>query len=149
MKNLIFTLAGIACLSLSGCNDDDDDVTRMEPAASRMEMLTGRDWLLVSDAAMLDNATPDALKTSTFSKDDIFRFRPNGEAIRDEGPTKEDGKPQIVEVAKWSFMNEERALDVAFKTLPLNDEIVELTRNRLVLRRTLNGAVRLTTFEAM
>src|SRR5687767_1410452 len=123
MKNLLLTLAGIACLSLTACDDDDDAVNSIEPTASRMEMITGSDWVLVSDSDLAATGLPEELKTSRFSQDDIFRFRANGEAIRDEGPTKENGNPQIVEVAQWSFMNEERSLDAGFESLPLNDEI--------------------------
>ncbi|MFC5271064.1 hypothetical protein [Adhaeribacter terreus] len=142
-------MAGIACLALTACdNDDDDAVNSVAPTASRMELITSTNWTLVSSDEIAFNDLPDALKTSPFSRDDIFRFKANGEAVRDEGPTKEEGKPQIVEVARWSFLNQERNLDAGFKSLPLNDEIVELTKRRMVLRRLVGNTEKLTVFEA-
>ena len=38
MKNLLFTLAGIACLALAGCNDNNDaPKNKIAPTASRLK----------------------------------------------------------------------------------------------------------------
>jgi len=148
MKNLLITLAGIACLALSAC-DDDNDNNNVEPIASRMVLLTNKDWVLVSNVQTMNGRSIDnTLEISPKAKDDVFRFSENGEAIRDEGPSKEEGNPQTVETAQWSFANEEKSLDVAFDTMPIKDEIVELTKNKLVLRNFDGQRESIITFQA-
>jgi hypothetical protein len=81
-------------------------------------------------------------------RDDVFRFSENGQAVREEGATREEGKPLVVDSGTWSFMNQEQQLQVAFQDKPFEDQIVELSAQKLVLRN-INGAVEtITVFEA-
>ena len=150
MKNLLFTLAGIATLALAGCDNDDDDVTNsVEPTATRTEIIASNDWIMASSIQTESGRTVDLLAAQpATAQDDVFKFQPTGEVRREEGATKEMGNSDVVDTGTWVFMNEEKDLKVDLKSMPVNDQIVELTRERLVLRNFDGIKETLTTFQA-
>jgi hypothetical protein len=150
MKTKLFLFAAVAAFAFSACDKNDDDKVNPNPQQNRTEMLVDREWMITSSVETVNGQTIDNFETvPVTSQDDIFRFNVNGEAIRDEGATKENGNPQIVEIAPWAFAQEERMLHVDFVSMPTNDEIVEISPTRLVLRNEGLNGVTITTFEAV
>ena len=150
MKNLLFTLAGIATFAFAGCDNDDDDVANtVEPTATRTELLTASDWMMTAAVQTEDGQTTDlfAAQPAT-AQDDVFSFDAVGQAVREEGATKEVGNSDVVDSGQWSFMNEEKDLKVDLQSMPMNDQIVELTKDRLVVRNFDGERETLTTFQA-
>jgi len=149
MKNLLLLLAGAATICFYGCDNDDDDANVVEPMATRTEMITATDWTMSSAITMENGQTIDLLAAQPVTaQDDVFKFEDNGEAVREEGATKEAGSSDVVETGTWSFMNEEQALKLDLQTLQVNDQIVELTNDRLVIRNFDGASESITTFEA-
>src|SRR5687768_12650415 len=149
MKNLLLLLAGAATICFYGCDNDDDDANVVEPMATRTEMITATDWTMSSAITMENGQTIDLLAAQPVTaQDDVFKFEDNGEAVREEGATKEAGSSDVVETGTWSFMNEEQALKLDLQTLQVNDQIVELTNDRLVIRNFDGTSESITTFEA-
>jgi len=149
MKNLLLLLAGAATICFYGCDNDDDDANVVEPMATRTEMITATDWTMSSAITMENGQTIDLLAAQPVTaQDDVFKFEDNGEAVREEGATKEAGSSDVVEIGTWSFMNEEQALKLDLQTLQVNDQIVELTNDRLVIRNFDGTSESITTFEA-
>ena len=149
MKNLLLLLAGAATICFYGCDNDDDDANMVEPAATRTEMITSTDWTMSSAITMENGQTIDVLAAQPLTaQDDVFVFEENGEAVREEGATKEAGSSDIVDTGTWSFMNEEKDLKVDLQSMSVNDQIVELTNDRLVIRKFDGTVESITTFEA-
>lgn len=150
MKNLLFTLAGIATLALAGCDNDDDDATNsVEPSATRTEIIASTDWIMASSIQTESGRTVDLLAAQpATAQDDVFKFSSTGEVKREEGATKEVGNSDVVDTGTWAFMNEEKDLKIDMKTMPVNDKIVELNRERLVIRNFDGVSETVTTFQA-
>lgn len=150
MKNLLFTLAGIVTLTFAGCNDDDDDAANTAtPTATRTEMISASDWMMTSAVKVENGNSIDLFKAQpATAQDDVFKFEESGKAVREEGATKDVGASDVVDTGQWSFMNEEKDLKVDLQSMPLNDQIVELTRERLVIRNFDGQSETITTFQA-
>ena len=149
MKNLLLMLAGAATICFYGCdNDDDDAANTVEPTASRTEMISSTDWMMESAVMVENGQTVDLLAAQPeTAQDDVFKFEESGKAIREEGATREVGNSDVVDTGTWSFMNEEQDLKVDLKSMPVNDQIVELTRDRLVVRKFDGTREAITTFQ--
>ena len=149
MKNLLLLLAGVATIGFTGCDDDDDDsVDNMDPA-TRTEMITSTDWIMVSAVETANGQTVDIFAAvPATAQDDVFNFSENGAVAREEGITREVGSADVVDAGTWAFMNQEQALKLDLKSLPVNDQIVELTNERLVLRNFDGSRENITTFQA-
>ena len=149
MKNLLLLLAWAATICFYGCDNDEEDTNVVEPTASRTEMISSTDWTMTSAVMMENGQTVDLLAAQPVTaQDDVFKFEANGEAVREEGATKEDGSTDIVDKGTWSFMNEEKDLKVDLQSMPVNDQIVELTKDRLVVRNFDGTREAITTFQA-
>jgi len=150
MKNLLFTLAGIATFAFAGCNDEDEDVAKtVAPTASRTEMITTKDWMMTSAVQVENGNSVDLFAAQPVtSRDDVFKFEESGKAIREEGATREDGSSDVVDSGQWSFINEEKDLKVDLQSMRMNDQIVELTKDRLVVRNFDGKSEIVTTFLA-
>lgn len=150
MKNLLLLLACAASISFYGCDDDDDDAAdNMDPVASRTELITATDWMMVSAVETENGQTVDLLAAQPVTaRDDIFNFEQEGAVVREEGATREAGNSDVVEAGTWVFMNEEKDLKVDLQSMPVNDQIVELSKDRLVLRDFDGVSETITTFQA-
>ena len=149
MKNLLFLLAGATVICFSGCdNDDDDNVNNMDPA-TRTELISSTDWMMVSAVETENGQTVDLFAAQpTTAQDDVFNFSEDGAVVREEGVTKAVEAADIVDTGTWSFMNEERDLKIEMQTLPVNDQIVELSKEKLVLRNFDGVSETISTFRA-
>ena len=149
MKNLLLMLAGAATICFYGCDNEDDDDNVVEPSASRTEMITSTDWTMESSVMVQDGQTVDLLAAQpATSQDDVFKFEESGKAVREEGETKDVGNSDVVDTGTWSFMNEEKDLKVDLKSMPVEDQIVELSKDRLVIRKFDGDRESITTFQA-
>ncbi len=150
MKNLLFLLAGIATIAFTGCDNDDDDVARsVEPSASNTEIIASNSWIMESAVQVENGEAIDLFEAQALTaRDDVFRFDEHGEALRAEGATREEGASDVVDIGTWSFVNEEKDLKVELESLPVNDQIVELSRSKLVLRKFDGERETVTTFLA-
>jgi hypothetical protein len=149
MKNLLLLLAGTTIICFSGCNDDDDNnVNTMDPA-TRTELISSNDWMMVSAVQTENGQTVDLFTAQPVTaQDDVFNFSEDGAVIREEGVTKEATAADVVDSGTWSFMNEERELKIEMQSLPVNDQIVELSKDRLVLRNFDGQSEIISTFRA-
>lgn len=148
MKNLLLLLAGAATICFYGCNDDDDNDNVVEPTATRTEMISSTDWTMASSVMIENGQTVDMLAAQPVTaQDDVFKFEVSGKAIREEGATREAGNTDVVDSGTWSFMNEEQNLKVDMKSLPVEDQIVELSKDRLIVRNFDGNRESITTFQ--
>lgn len=150
MKNLLLMLAGAATICFYGCDNDDDDVANTaEPTASRTEMISSTSWTMDSSIKMENGQTVDMMAAEpATAQDDVFKFNAAGEAVREEGATRDIGASDVVDSGTWSFMNEEQGLVVDMASMPVNDQIVELSKNKLVIRNFDGVSETVTTFQA-
>jgi hypothetical protein len=150
MRKILFALAGTAIIGFSSCSSNSDgNNDHVEPAATRTAMITNANWVMTSsvhtESGRSINVFADQAATA---QDDIFRFNTDGVAIRKEGATRITGNPDEVDRGTWSFLNQEQELKVDLPSLPVNDQIVELTKEKLVIRNFNNVQETLTSFEA-
>jgi hypothetical protein len=134
MKNikLLFFIA-LTFLVLS-CEKDKDH--------TKKELLSIKNWILVAESistAFYYNGVPI---TDTYSqydaciKDDIASFETNGTYSLEEGATKCDvNDPQVFETGTWTFNSDETILVMTSNIGEvINNEIVELTANKVILK---------------
>src|SRR5688572_32836635 len=98
MKNLLLLLAGATMICFSGCdNDDDEDVNNMDPA-TRTELITATDWMMVSAVETENGQSVDVFAAQpATAQDDVFNFSDDGVVVREEGITRETGNADVVE----------------------------------------------------
>ncbi len=133
--NLLFVTAVAVCLSLQGCNTDDDSGDgNANPARSE---LVARNWRLTD---FLSGSSPNQLTSNwaeldSCSRDNILQISTNGSYVLDEGQTKCDPMdPQVNESGTWALLNNETQFRNIVGIDTTVSDIIELTATRFKLQ---------------
>jgi hypothetical protein len=135
MKTLRFPLLALlfGATLLTSCDDDKDKTP--EPAKTKTELLTGKEWVMT---ARTRTATNGGAVTDVFAnmastdKDDLYRFDTPDKYTWDEGPTKAANNPQTY-IGTWMMKSNETILSTTDQFGANTFDIKELTENSLVL----------------
>jgi hypothetical protein len=144
-KNLFLQLFIITLISLSACNDNDEnpnpDTAKNHSQAELL--LTNHAWKLEEEIQVNITGTyiTNQNNMNSCDKDDFQTFQTDGILVFDAGIEKCDPRNSQTNKTTWAFTNNDMVLKIANRS----NQIIEFNENKLVYKYTSMSTIDTTT----
>lgn len=136
MKRLfLYSLIALSSFVLPACGDDEDKKEDPQPALTKTELLTNKNWTLIERENVQGHVSvPGPWSTQPACIQDNFtKFETTGTYRNDEGATKCNSSAQQSVSGNWSFFDNENQMYIDQRPC----QIIELSESKLEYKRTM------------